>query len=82
MLVSWSVHNFGLTEILLTNHTDEPPDCSSCTTMTSTFLFSALNILKTGWIAMKFGTDSYVPHRMDCNNLGNPLTFDVVPSTG
>ncbi len=38
---------------------------------------------------MKFGTDIiyyyyyyYVPHRMNCNDFGEPLTFHLVPPSG
>lgn len=36
----------------------------------------------TGRIAMQFGTDTFVPFRMNCDSFGNPLTFHLDPSSG
>lgn len=30
-----------------------------------------------GWIAMNFGTDIHVPHRINCNYFGDPLTVEL-----
>lgn len=32
-----------------------------------------------GWIAMKCGTDFYVPLRMNCNDVGDPFIFPQLP---
>lgn len=35
-----------------------------------------------GWITLKFGSDIYVPHKVNCNNFGDPFIFDLASSVG
>ncbi len=34
------------------------------------------------WIAVKFGTHVHASLRINCNNFGDPLTFNLAPSSG
>lgn len=36
----------------------------------------------TVWIAVKFGSDIHVPQRINSKEVGDPLTFPLVPSSG
>lgn len=34
------------------------------------------------WIAVKYGRNIHVPHKMDCKNFGDPLMLHLVLSSG
>lgn len=42
------------------------------------FMVSSTTI---GWITIRFCSDIHGPKRIDCNNFGNSLTFELAPSS-
>lgn len=57
------------------------PDFSFSNPMRLAFDFKWDVSTTTGWTAMTFGADITSPNRINCNDLCDPLTFNLVPSS-